>query len=156
MPTATQVIGLVIIVAFVAFAFPAFVAAPDVGTTETIVTLNDGDGGVENVDDAIRVEIAEKTYTTTEVNVTSLNTSNTTTVTLVEGEEYDLELDGQTLMLTVLDIQSGPEGTVVLRTVYPSDFGWNDGTKSLSEQMPIVFAAVALLLILGLAGAMVS
>lgn len=153
MPTATQAIGLVIIVAFVAFAFPAFVAAPDVGTTETTVTLNDGDGGVENVDHAIRVEIAEKTYTTTELNVTSLNSGNTTTLTLMEGEEYNITLDNQTLMLTVLDIQSGPEGTVVLSTTYPSDFGWDDGTKSLSEQMPLVFAAVALILILGFVGA---
>lgn len=156
MPSATQAVSLGVLVLFVAFLVPVLISAPAGGTAIADATLNDDDGGIENINDALRVQIGDKSASSANVSVTSLESGESASLLLSEEQSGQVTLDNQTVTVTALDIESGSDGQVHVEIRYPSDFTWNEETRRLSSELSLVFAALGLLIVLGLIGWMVS
>lgn len=148
MPNTTQAVGFGIIMLFVAFVFPTLVAAPDSGTLEEKVTLNDGDGGTENLEDSLLFVVESQTSKEVVLNVTSLESGDGQQVTIPEGGNETIVLDGYDITVEVLEID-GNSGDVILSVTRPADFDWDNDLQSLSQELPIVFVALAGILVVG-------
>lgn len=156
MASATQAVGLAVIMLFVAIALPALIAGAEGGTVERQVTITGGVGDTSDIQEALIVTLRDKTSGTVDIGLTSAQTGDTANVTLTEEETASVTLDNQTVTVTALDVQTGTDGDVTVRAIYPNDFAWSDDARRLTAQLPIVFAAVAFIILLGFVGVMVS
>jgi hypothetical protein len=141
-------------VLFVAFAFPMLIEAPSDGTAVKQATL-DGEGASVSIEDTFRLDMTNKNDTEAEIRGTSLNSGDNDTVALKQAQTGTITLDNQSVMLTAVVLDPGTDGTVTLDVRYPSDFSWSEESTALSNQLPLIMAIVAGLIVLGLVGGMV-
>jgi len=153
MVTTTQAVGMGVILIFVAVAFPAFISGAQTGgTTETTATITDGVNDSVDVANVLVATLTDKSESTASMTLTSAQTGDSADVTLTEGETAEITLDNETVTVTLLTVEGGQAGDVTVRAIYPSDFGWGSGAKTLTDQLPLVFAALALVIVLGMVG----
>lgn len=127
----------------VAFVIPAMASAPgepinetsqlDVGDTAEFegsfsLTVDDVDQGAEEV-------------TVTLVDLDS-NESNGTTIN--EGETESLEVAGETVDVTVVEILD--TDSAILGVSYSSTYGWSDGASLFADQMDVLVTLMGFLL----------
>lgn len=153
MASANKVVGMTVIILFMAISFPLLVTGAEDGTSERVVSITGGAGETTEVEDAIIVTTEDTGPNSVDIKLTSKATGDNATATLSEEETASLTLDSQTVTVTALSVASD---AVTLRVIYPADFAWGDRSKLLSEQMPIIFMAVAVIILLGFVGVMVS
>jgi hypothetical protein len=127
------------------------VQAPSDGTAIRQVSLS-GEGANATVENAIYLSLATKNNTDATINGTSLNSGDNDSVTLIESETDTLTLDNQTVTLTAVLLETGADGTVTLDVRYPSDFTWSEQSKALSNQLPLIVAITAGLMVFALIG----
>lgn len=150
MVSATKAIGLAVIVLFVAFAVPQFVTTSSDGDLERTETITGGVGDSVQFNDALVVGLEDKNSQTVDLQLTSVQTGDNTTVTLTESESASLSLDNRTITITAIDVQVGTDGDVTVRVNYPNDFGWTTEAKTLTNNLPVLFVAVAFVIVAGL------
>lgn len=155
MVSTTKAVGLAVVVLFIAFAFPTFISGAEQSNATVSKTISGGVNESAKFEDAILVSITGKTSNTVDLAVTSLVTGNNTTVTLQETETMNIQLDNQTVTVSALDIQAGTNGDVTVRLGYPNNFAWEDGAIRISQNLPVVLAALALIIMAGVMAAMV-
>ena len=150
MVSATKVIGLAVIVLFIAFAVPQFVTTSSDGDLERTETITGGVGDSVQFEEAIIVGLQDKNSQTVTLTVTSVQSGENTTVTLTETESQSITLDDRTITITALDVQVGTGGDVTVRVIYPNDFGWSAGAKRITSNLPVLFVGVAFVIVAGL------
>lgn len=144
---------MAVIILFVAFAVPQFVNTSSDGDLERTETITGGVADSVQFEDAIIVGLQDKNSQTVTLQITSVPTGNNTTVTLTETESTSVTLDGRTVTVTALDVQTGSDGDVTVRVNYPNDFGWTSEAKTLTSNLPVLFVGVAFVIVAGLIGA---
>lgn len=137
------VIGLILIVAFVAFTVPAIVDGVP-GDAQTTTTIDEGDSEV--VTEHLEIANIEATGSDAEIRATNLRTGTAESATITEGETETFELDNETVTVTVTD---AVESKTTITVEYPRTFGWDDSALWLADNLDIIVVATAFAAIMG-------
>jgi hypothetical protein len=152
----TKAVGVGLIVIFVAFAFPTFIASSDNANLSSSLTL-EGEGDSQSIGDALRVTADNKTNDQVTLAVSTLQDgANTTSVVLNESETKSVTLEGEEIGITVFDIGAGNTGTVSLEVTYPKQLEWDKSARGISDSLPLVLAMLAVIMVGGLVGARIK
>lgn len=147
MVNTTQAAMLGLVALLIAFAFPAFISGVEDGQITKQVIIESGEGGSEEVDDVMQVTVTNEGASSVTLDVASLQTGDSTNVTVAEGATETVTLDNRSVNITAVNIAGGSSGEVTLRVEYPKDFAWSESAKGLSAAMPIAIAIIPLVIV---------
>lgn len=131
------VIGLIIIVTFVAFTFPVVIdSAP--GSAETTVTIDKGNDDIVTEYLSIGVEDSSNT----EANITATNTrvGDTSYVVITEGTTTEIPLGTDTINVTN---QRSTPTEATLTVEYSRSFGWDSSSDWFLENLGLLMVVLA-------------
>ncbi len=133
MPPTEKVIGLTLLVLVIAFIFPVVMNAAEDG--RTVSTENYTEGDPQTIEGALVVEATSIMGGEVTVNVTSVNSSDTASVTLSEGDTGTVMIDGTEVVIDAVDVTSQ---NATLSIEYDTTLGWDGPAKRFSELIPLL------------------
>lgn len=154
MPKTVQVVSLGLVLMAVAFLFPTIIGGMNDGTATANVEIGNGTGDVAYAEDAMRLYKVSQSGDRITVNVTSVQTGNQAEVTLSQSETVTFQLDNETITMQAINVESG-ESSALLQLEYPVDMGWTPESSAISENLPVVFVSLPLVIIAGFIAAVI-
>lgn len=137
----------------VAFLFPSFITLPT-DTAERTVELDTGEG--TDLTDHLNATVTDignvsGTKNAT-VEYTNLDTLNTSSTTVNESQNSSIRLSEDDINTTIdnVTLQQGGPNTTRFTVTYPPLFGWSGGPRLFLENLELLFAIIAGLMMLGL------
>lgn len=154
MPTRTQIVGLAVIVLFISVAFPTFISSSvENNITETTTLEGEGDSAV--LDGSVRLTLDTKTNSDANITYVHLESGDAASIQLSETETGTVQVDGEQITTTALDIGTGTSGEVVIKSTFPKSLAWDSGSRTLSDNIPVILAGIAVMIVVGIAAGVV-
>lgn len=124
---------------------PVFI---DATGTNSVDSAELSEGQTANITDRLSVtaDVIDTTSNTANYTLRNEDTLNTTTTSLGIGSNETVSLSGENITVTHDRITS--DNTTVVTLDYSPMFGWNDSARTFIQNMDIVLAALAILMIL--------
>lgn len=155
MPSATKAVGMVLIILFLAVAIPTMITASDDSTFEEQAEISSVGQSVE-FDEALRITLDNKTTTSANLSITALQSGDTTDIQLTETETQTVQLDNSSVTVTLIEVSSASSGSVVVEATYPRELAWDEGARTISGNLPLVLASLALIIVVLMIGGVVK
>lgn len=125
---------------------PALIDASQGDASDTFELTNQSS---EDLTDTLQVEVTRVNQSEDNTNVTvrDLRSLDTNSTQLDAGNATDLTLSGDTINVTADSIINASASQ--LTVVYPPMFAWDDGPRTFVDNLDIVLALLAMVVILG-------
>jgi len=145
MDSAIKILGFVLLVLLIGVGFTAAISATGDTTTVT-ATIQEGDS--ETFDSA-KVDLLDSTSSNVTIIVTNLNTGDTIEETVAEGDTQTFSFSGGDVLITAEDTR---QTRSTLTIEYPNTFGFSEGSQIVTNNLPIILGAFALISIVAFVG----
>lgn len=152
MPNIVQAVSLGIIILFVVVAIPTVIDATE---TEGVQTIELEENETERLSD--RLEITAENINAS-ANETTLKLRDTQsldeqTQTVASGSTTTFNLSDGDVTVTVQEVE---QNTTQSDVSYPRTYGWGDGAKTITDNLGLVLAVAAFIIVLGLLRGVIS
>ena len=145
MDSAIKALGFVLLVLLIAVGFTAAISATGDTTTVT-ATIQEGD---TETFESLQVDLLDSTSSDVTILVTNLNTGDTVEATVVEGDTHTFSFSGGDILITAEDTR---ETRSTLTIEYPNTFGFSEGSQIVTNNLPLILGAFALISIVAFVG----
>lgn len=149
MPSSTTAAALGLVVLLLVVAIPAAITVTDSPATATF-DLDEGERA--SVVQTLSVLVEDTSQTDATVTLRDSETIESQTETLSPGETETYQLNGDTMNVTLREVQ-GANANATVSVEYPRTYGWAPGAKTVVENLPLGLVTVAFVVVLGGIGA---
>lgn len=149
MPKITHAVALGVLLLFVAVAIPA---AIDTGTSDSELVTELNRSETETVTQSLRVTLQNATDTDAAVTLRDTETLESATRTIPVDATENYSIGNETVSVRVISA-SNADKTARLSIHYPRTYGWAEGTERITSNLPLIFAGLALIIVVGMVAA---
>ena len=145
-PTITNAVAISLLALFIAVSIPA---AIDTGTTDSHATYELNRSETVTVTQSLRATLDGATNTSATVTLRDTETSQSKTKTIPVDATENYSLNNDTVSVTVENASNSMKQATIT-VAYPRTYGWEDGTERVVDNLPLVFAALGAMVVIGL------